>query len=87
MKIRTLKDTAKYMYSENYKERFIAEYKQLYIRYEGLKRMIYNLDHGTLNFTPTCKREVYDDQLKAMEDYLIVLQKRAEVEEIDLTSK
>ena len=84
MRIDTLKDTVKYMCSNDYKERFIAEYKQLYIRYEALKKMVYNWDHGLLNFTPTCERKVYDAQLKAMEDYLLVLQNRAEVEEIDL---
>lgn len=35
--IKTLKDTAELMNSEDYKERFIAEYEQLIIRYKGLK--------------------------------------------------
>ena len=35
--IKTLKDTVELMNSTDYKERFIAEYKQLAIRYKGLK--------------------------------------------------
>ena len=36
----TLKDTAKLMVSKNYKERFVAEYVQLKIRYEKLKYLL-----------------------------------------------
>ena len=36
------------MSSENYKERFIAEYNQLKYRFDGLKRMLEKWDNGTL---------------------------------------
>ena len=36
--IKTLKDTVELMNSEDYRERFIAEYKQLVIRYKGVKK-------------------------------------------------
>lgn len=38
MQIETLKDTVEPMCSEDYKERFIAEYAQVEIGYRGLKR-------------------------------------------------
>ena len=36
MMIKTLKDTVELMNSEDYRDRFVAEYKQLVIRYKGL---------------------------------------------------
>ena len=56
--IKTLKDTVELMNSEDYKERFVAEYKQLVIRYRGLENMLYKWDRGELNFNPTCPRSV-----------------------------
>lgn len=38
--IKTLKDTVELMNSSDYKERFIAEYQQLVIRYKGLRNML-----------------------------------------------
>lgn len=84
MKIKTLKDTTELMCSEDYKERFIAEYKQLEIRYHGLKNMVDKWDHGELEFDPTCSRDIYAGQLSAMDDYLFVLRQRAEIEGIDI---
>lgn len=79
-----LEDTVDMMISSDYKERFKAEYYQLVIRYGGLKNMIKKWDNGTLSFTPTCPRNIYDMQLKAMEDYLNVLKARAIKEGVDL---
>lgn len=79
-----LKDTAKMMTSDDYQERFKAEYYQLKIRYDKLKSMCNKWDKGTLNFVPTCPRFIYDNQLKAMKEYLTILQKRAEIERIEL---
>lgn len=76
--------TAALMTSENYKDRFKAEYMQLKNRYEGLKRMIDNWDNGTLSFTPTCPRSTYNFQLRAMKDYLDILEVRAKIEGISL---
>lgn len=72
------------MKSYDYKKRFEAEYCQLKIRYEGLKRMCEKWDAGELDFTPTCPRAVYDKQMAAMVDYLSVLEVRAYDEGIDL---
>ena len=76
--------TAALMTSENYKDRFKAEYIQLKNRYEGLKRMIDNWDNGTLSFPPTCPRATYKFQLRAMKDYLDILEIRAKIEGINL---
>ncbi|RGG42129.1 hypothetical protein DWX96_00825 [Roseburia sp. AF22-2LB] len=72
------------MQSNDYKERFKAEYKQLDIRYKGLEAMLKKWDAGELNFTPTCPRNIYNIQIRAMEEYLTVLETRAIMEKIDL---
>lgn len=81
---KTLADTCSMMVSSDYKERFKAEYIQLKNRYEGLKGMVEKWDNGTLSFTPTCPRELYDAQLSAMENYKKVLEMRADLEDVDL---
>ena len=79
-----LAETNQMMVSSDYRERFRAEYYQLSIRYTGLKSMLSRWDDNKLNFTPTCPRSIYDLQLKAMKDYLAVLEARAAIEHIDL---
>jgi hypothetical protein len=79
-----LKDTVEMMNSADYKERFKAEYNQLAIRYKGLKSMLDKWDNGTLQFKPTCPRSTYNMQIKAMVDYLAVLEARAVMENVDL---
>lgn len=79
-----LASTAKMMVSPDYKERFEAEYIQLKNRYNGLKKMVAAWDAGTLSFTPTCPRATYNIQLKAMKDYLDILEVRAAIEGINL---
>jgi len=68
-----LAKTCEGMVSPDYKERFKAEYIQLKNRLEGLKRMLDAWDNGTLAFTPTCPRDLYDVQESAMRMYLDVL--------------
>lgn len=82
--ILTLNDTIKGMTSEDYKERFIAEYQQLVIRYNGLKNMLNKWDRNELPFIPTCPRSTYNMQIKAMTDYIAVLEARAVMENINL---
>lgn len=79
-----LVDTAILMKSDDYKDRFIAEYQQLVIRYNGLKNMLNKWDRNELPFTPTCPRSTYNMQIKAMTDYIAVLEARAVMENIDL---
>lgn len=79
-----LADTIKMMESTDYKERFQAEYYQLAIRANKLAVMLDKWDKGELSFTPTCPRITYDLQIKAMADYLAVLEARAVMEGVAL---
>ena len=79
-----LTDTVEMMQSTDYQERFKAEYAQLVIRFKGLKAMLEKWDSGTLEFVPTCPRSTYNMQIKAMADYIAVLEARAVMENVDL---
>ena len=79
-----LKDTVEMMNSADYKERFKAEYQQVVIRYRKLAAMLEKWDNGELNFTPTCPRSTYNIQVRAMTDYIAVLEARAVMEGVDL---
>lgn len=80
----TLRDTVQFMNSDDYKARFIGEYLQLRIRYNGLRKMLIKLEAGTLEFTPTCDSTILENQVYYMENYLRALEVRAEVEKIKL---
>lgn len=77
-----LKETIPLMESDNYKERFKAEYYQLIIRYEGLLDLLEQWDKGELPFKPTCPRSTYDIQARAMADYIAIMEARAVMENI-----
>lgn len=79
-----LRDTVEMMNSADYKERFKAEYQQVVIRYSKLAAMLDKWDNGKLNFTPTCPRSTYNMQVRAMTDYIAVLEARAVMEGVDL---
>lgn len=79
-----LKETVEMMNSADYKERFKAEYQQVVIRYQKLAAMLQKWDNGELNFTPTCPRSTYNMQVRAMTDYIAVLEARAVMEGVDL---
>ncbi len=77
-----LKDTVELMSSSDYKDRFKAEHEQLRIRAFKLKNMLDNWDN--LGFTPTCPRELLQEQLNAMAKYKEILVHRARIENINL---
>ena len=79
-----LRDTIMMMDSADYRERFKAEYCQNVIRYGKLKVMLDKWDRGELSFVPTCPRSTYNMQVKAMTDYIAVLEARAVMEGIEL---
>ena len=79
-----LKDTINSMNSEDFKERFKAEYYQTKIRYEKLHKMLIKYEAGTLNFEPKCSLELLTEQAKHMGLYLKYLEIRAEIEGIEL---
>ena len=79
-----LKDTVPMMISDDYKERFVAEYTQLKIRYKKLYAVLEKYAVDKLDFKPTCPIEILYEQLDHMEAYLGVLETRAKYEDIVL---
>lgn len=80
-----LKDTIGMMISDDYKERFKAEYYQTKIRYKELLSMILDaMDDSKLNPNPPRCVDVLERQLKYMDYYLDVLITRAQIEGIEL---
>lgn len=79
-----LLNTIDMMTSDDYKERFKAEYFQVLIRYKKLQNMLDTWDEGKLDFTPTCPRSTYDMQIRAMKDYIAVLEARSMMENVSL---
>jgi len=72
------------MKSEDYKDRFRAEYYQLEDRIDKLANMLEKYKAGTLNFTPSCSYELLSYQLQTMNAYKRVLEERAEIEGIEI---
>lgn len=68
----------------NYKDRFITEYKELKSRLDKLHKMIIKYKAETLDFESDCPIEVLEDQEYYMREYLKVLEIRAEIEKINL---
>ena len=79
-----LVDTVDLMTSDDYKDRFMAEYYQVKIRYQKLKSILDKYEEGTLDFEPSCSISLLMIQREIMEDYLNVLQDRAIVENIEI---
>lgn len=83
-----LKDTVKLMLSDDYKDRFIAEYKQTVNRWDKLGRFLYQFDifedeQATFNNVPI---SLLRKQYEVMDDYLSLLEERAMLEKIDIHS-
>ena len=79
-----LKDTIKLMNSDDYKERFKAEYYQTKIRYDKLHKMLVKYEARTLDFELSCPSEILEKQACYMGNYLRILEVRAEIEKIEL---
>jgi hypothetical protein len=79
-----LNETIELMNSADYKERFKAEYLQLTIRRNGLKKMLVSYADGTLKFTPSCTYDLLHTQLVYMDGYIEALKQRANIEDINL---
>ena len=79
-----LVDTIDLMTSDDYKDRFMAEYYQVKIRYKKLKSILDKYEDGTLDFEPSWSISLLMIQREIMEDYLNVLQDRAIVENISV---
>lgn len=69
---------------ENYKERFIIEYKETKERYDKLHKIIVKYTANKLDFKLNCDIELLKEQAKHMGNYLFILEVRAVIEGIDL---
>ena len=69
---------------EDYKLRLITEYRELKERYMKLHRTLVRWEAGTIEFVPTCPRELLKRQAEVMYQYLTVLEIRAERECVPL---
>lgn len=83
-----LKETVELMNSVDYKDRFIAEYHQVKIRYEKLKNFCNKIEVETMLGKEVtkhdCPLELLIEQQKYMGLYLSILEKRALIENIVL---
>lgn len=79
-----LRNTVDLMNSEDYNDRFKAEYFQTKIRYDKLHKMLVKRAAGTLDFEPKCSVALLTEQKRYMGEYLRVLETRAEIEGISL---
>jgi hypothetical protein len=77
-------ETVEMMNSDDFKERFRAEYFQLKIRTRGLSSMLEKYEKGTLQFEPKCTYEMLNEQLIYMNMYKACMENRAIAEDIDL---
>ena len=80
----SLEDTIELMKSDDYKERFVAEYMQTKIRYNNLHKLTVKMQAGTLEFMPDAPLSLLKDQKALMGQYLNQLEIRAEIEKIPL---
>lgn len=85
-----LKDTVEKMVSADYRERFVAEYQQVKIRYEKLKAYCNKIEAAEKTGNPEkepphdCPLSLLKKQQRAMGSYLHVLEVRSEIEGISL---
>lgn len=83
-----LRDTIEQMTSLDYKERFIAEYRQTKIRYEKLKNFCNKIEVAQMMQTEEpkhdCPLELLKEQQKFMGMYLNCLEKRAIIESVNI---
>lgn len=87
--MKNLKDTINLMISDDYKERFKAEYQQTKIRYEKLKDFCNRIEAantalGIEEPNHDCPFWLLRRQQTQMDEYLHTLELRALIEEVDL---
>lgn len=79
-----LHQTVKDMISDDYKERFKAEYKQLIIRKNRLNKIINKMEEDKLDYKAICSLGVLVAQSRYMDAYASILSYRAHIEDINL---
>lgn len=80
-----LKDTVALMNSDDYKDRFKAEFWQLKRRLNKLNDMLARYDKGALDYIPDTPILWLKQQAHAMQDYLDALSVRCDYENIDVS--
>lgn len=79
-----LENTVELMNSNDYKDRFLAEYYQVKIRYEKLLNIIKRYENKTLEFELSCDINLLRKQAFVMECYMNILKERANEECVEL---
>lgn len=79
-----LYETIEGMISKDYKERFIAEYRQLIIRLERLDTIIEDYNYYVIKYLDISSLKILKAQRYAMDLYKKALEVRAEYEGINL---
>lgn len=68
----------------DYGERMRVEYRELTARAGRLRDMLQRYAYGTLDFEPACSITLLSRQLKVMDEYALILRRRANIEHISL---
>lgn len=68
----------------DYKERMRVEYRELTARAGRLMDMLQRYADGMLDFEPTCPISLLSRQLDVMDEYALILRRRANIEHISL---
>lgn len=83
-----LQDTVELMLSDNYKDRFVAEYLQTKERYERLKHFCNKIEASYTELVEEpkhdCPYSLLREQQRIIEEYLRILEIRAIIEDIPL---
>lgn len=77
-------DQAQTSTSDDYKERMRIEYQELTARAGRLRDMLQSYADGTLDFEPVCPISLLSRQLDVMDEYALILRRRANIEHISL---
>lgn len=70
--------------ASDYKDRMRVEYRELTARAGRLRDMLQRYADGTLDFEPTCPITLLSRQLDVMDEYALILRRRANIEHISL---
>lgn len=70
--------------ASDYKERMRVEYQELTGRADRLRDMLQRYADGTLDFEPVCPISLLSRQLDVMDEYALILRRRAGIERISL---
>lgn len=70
--------------ASGYKDRMRVEYRELTARAGRLRDMLQRYADGTLDFEPVCPITLLSRQLDVMDEYALILRRRAGIEHISL---